>query len=229
VLYYMPMRLRVMIVLAVLLTPLAIWRIVSTRDPAPSMSPPEIAIRKDRINGNVEGLVEKVKASPPKLARRATRALGAVGAKSLPALKRILLEDKRPEVRQQAAQAVAQSVQAAAQRAKPLDSHMTEALVTAISSDDASEVRASAASALGQVYDHSNMGSLLKAMDDEDLAVRRRAFEAVTRIFGRRYIFDPDSASAERRIVIQVITTDWEALKKHIGEYHDHRRKSPKP
>jgi len=223
------MRLRVLIALAVLLTPLAIWRIACTRDSAPNMSPAEIAIRKDRINGNVEGLVEKVKASPPKLARRATRALGAVGAKSLPYLKKILLEDERPAVRQQATQAVVLSVQAAAQRAKPLDSHMTDALVTAISSDNASEVRASAASALGQLYDHRNMGALLKAMDDEDPAVRRRAFEAVTRIFGRRYIFDPNSTSDKRQIVIRLIATDWEVHKKHVGEYHDRRRKSPKP
>jgi len=223
------MRLRILIVIVVLLTPLVIWRVVSTRDAAPSMSPAETAIREDRINGNVEGLVEKVKTSPPKLARRATRALGAVGAKSLPALKKILSEDKRPEVRQQAAHAMAQSIKAAAQPAKPLDMQTTAALVTAVSSDKAPEVRASAASVLGHLYDYNNMDSLLKAMDDEDLNVRRKAYEAVSRIFGRRYEFNTNSPSAERKVVIQAIAKDWEVHKKHVGEYHDKHRKSPKP
>ena len=227
--YYIPMRLRVLIAITVLLTPLVIWRIVSTRNAAPSMSPAEIAIRKDRLNGNVEGLVKKIKTSPPKLARRATRALGSVGLKSLPSLNKILLEDKRPEVRQQAAQAVAQSVRASAQTTDPFAKEMTAALVTAISSDKAPEVRASAASALGQLYDYRNMKSLLKAMDDENLDVRRRAFEAVTRIFGRRYEFNPNSTSDKRQIVIKAITEDWEVHKELVGEYHDNLRKSPKP
>ena len=193
------------------------------------MSREEIAIREDRLSGNVEGLVEKVKAYPPKLARRATRALGAVGAKSLPALKKILLEDKRPEVRQQAAQAMAQSVHAATQTIKPIDKKMTTALVTAVSSDEIPEVRASAASALGQLYDHSNMKSLLKAMDDDDLTVRRKAYEAVSRIFGRRYEFNPNSPSPERQAVIKGIAKDWQSFKNHVGKYHDDNRKSPKP
>lgn len=226
--YYIPMRIRILIVVAVLLTPLAVWRIVSSRNSAPDRSPEEIAIRKDRIAGNVEGLAKKVKTFPPKYARKAVRAFGPGGAKSLPLLKKVLLEDKRSEIRQQAAQTMAQAVQVAARKDKPLARQMTSALVTALSRDKTPEVRASAAAALGQVYDYNNMASLLKAMDDKDLTVRRRAFEAVTRIFGRRYIFNPNSAPDKRQIVIRAINADWEIHKKPVGNYHDRNRKSLK-
>lgn len=227
--YYIPMRLRILIAIAVLLIPLVVWRILSTQDAAPPMSPEEIVIREDRLSGNIEGLAEKVKTYRPRYAKKAVRNMGPAGAKSLPFLKKILLKDNRSEIRQLAAQTMAQAIQVAAQKTKPLDKRMTDALVTALSSDEVPEVQASAASALGQVYDYSNMASLLKAMDSKHLAVRRRAFEAVTRIFGRRYEFNPNSASDKRQIVIQAITADWEIHKKYIGKYHDNRRKSPKP
>jgi len=223
------MRLRILIATAVLLTPLVVWRVVATRDAPPPMTPEEIAIRKDRISGNVEGLAKKVENLPPKFAKKAVRAMASGGTKSLPFLKKILRKNKRPEIRQQAAQTMAQTLQKTARKAKPLDKKMTDALVEAVLSDKAPEVRASAASALGQVYDYSNMASLLKAMDDESLAVRRRAFEAVSRIYGRRYEFNPNSASSKRQIVIQAIAADWEAHKKHVGEYHDRRRKPTEP
>ena len=225
---YIPMRLRVLIAIAVLLTPLVIWRIVSTGDAAPDMSPEEIAIREDRLNGNVEGLVEKVKTYPPKFAKKAVRNLGPGGARSLPFLNKIMLEDKRPEIRQHAAQAAAQAIQVATPKDEPLDERMTDALVTVLSSDKSPEVRAKVASVLGQLYDYNNMASLLKAMDDEHLAVRRKAFEAVTRIFARRYKFKPDGASDKRKAVIQLIAEDWKVYKTHVGEYHDRHRKSSK-
>jgi HEAT repeat protein len=222
------MRLRILIGIAVVLTPLVIWRILSSGEAGPALSSGEIAIREDRINGNVEALVEKVKTSPSKLARRATHALGSVGAKSLPALKIILLEDKRPEIREQAAQALAESVHAAVPNAKPITRQMTAALVSAIENDKTPEVRASAVSALGRLYDYNNMASLLKAMDDEDRRVRVRAHQAVTRIFGRRYEFNPDAPTDKRQDVIKIIEQHWQGMKDSVGEYHDANRKPEK-
>jgi HEAT repeat protein len=219
-----PMRLRILIGLCVVLTPLVIWRIVSSGDPAPTIGPEVAAIQKDLDDGNIDGLVKKVKTYSPKHARRATRALGYAGRKSLPALKRILLEDKRPEIRQQAALAMVNPVKASVPANKTITKQMTAALVTAIATDKAPEVRAAAASVLGRVYDYENMDSLLKAMDDENLNVRRRAYQAVTRIFGRKYLFNPTRSSAKRQVIIQEIDTAWQVYKSHVGDYRDTHR-----
>jgi hypothetical protein len=61
-------------------------------------------------------------------------------------------------------------------------------------------------------------------MDDEDLNVRRRAYQAVTRIFGRKYIFNPTSSSAKRQVIIQLIEKDWQVHKSHVGDYRDTHR-----
>ncbi|MCP4376455.1 MAG: HEAT repeat domain-containing protein [bacterium] len=225
---YIPMRLRILIAITVLLVPLVAWSIISRPSDAPDMSPEEIAIGEDRINGNVDGLAEKASTYKPKFAKKAIRAMGHGGRKSIPTLKKILQDDKRPELKQQAAMAMAKAIMVAAEEDKPLDSQMTAPLVTALN-DKTPEVRASAADALGQVYDYSNMPSLLKAMDDEDLLVRRKAYNAVTRIFGRKYIFDVNSPSPKRKIIIKTIATDWNVHKQHVGKYHDHHRKTPKP
>lgn len=223
-----PMRLRILIGIAVVLTPLVIWRVVSSGGPADPTTPDEVAIENDRKSGNVDGLVEKVKTLSPKLARKATRALGAVGAKSAPALQKILIEDKRPEVRQQAAHSMALAIKASVETNKPIPKKLTTALVAAASKDESPEVRASAIKAMGQVYDYDNMTLLLNKMDDDDLNVRRKAHDAVSRIFGRRYEFNANGTPKERRAVIAVIDQDWRAFKKQIGDYHDVNRNKPK-
>jgi HEAT repeat protein len=225
---YIPMRLRILIAITVLLVPLVAWSIVSSPSGAPGRSPEELAIDEDRINGNVDGLAEKARTYKPEFAKKAVRAMGHGGRKSIPTLRTILQDDKRPELRQQAAMAMAKAIMVAAEKDKPLDSSMTAPLVIALN-DETPEVRASAADALGQVYDYSNMSSLLKAMDDEHLIVRRKAYNAVTRIFGRKYIFDANSPSPKRKIIIKTIATDWNVHKGMVGKYHDHHHKIPKP
>ncbi|MCP4379714.1 MAG: HEAT repeat domain-containing protein [bacterium] len=224
-----PMRLRIPIAITVLLAPLIAWSIISSPSGTFGMSSEEQAIDEDQINGNIDGLAEKARTYKPELAKKAVRAMGHGGKKSIPALKTILQDNKRPELRQQAAMAMAKAVMVAAEEDKPLDSQMTAPLVIALMNDKTPEVRASAADALGQVYDYSNMSSLLKAMDDEDLTVRRKAYNAVSRIFGREYIFDPNSPSPKRKIIIKAIATDWKVYEKHIGKYHDHHHKIQKP
>jgi HEAT repeat protein len=219
-----PMRLRILIGLCVVLTPLVIWRIVLSGDPAPTIEPEVAAIQKDLDDGNIEGLVKKVKTYSPKHARRAVLALGHIGRKSLPALTRILLDDKRAGVRQQAALAMAKPIQASVPANKAITKQMTAALVAALATDEAPEVRAAAISVLGRVYDYENMDSLLKAMDDEDLNVRRRAYQAVTRIFGRKYLFNPTKSSAKRKVIIQEIDKAWQVYKSHVGDYRDTHR-----
>jgi hypothetical protein len=225
---YTPMRLRVGIAITVLLIPLVVWRIVSQQNTAPDMSPEEIAIGEDRINGNVDGLAEKARTYKPKFAKKAVRAMGWGGKKAMPVLRKILLNKKRPELRPQAAMAMANVIVAVAEKDKPLDNRITAPLVTALNDEDP-ELRASAADALGQVYDYNNMPSLLRSMDDEHLIVRRKAYDAVSRIFGRKYVFNVNSPSPERKIIIKAIAADWKVHEKHVGKYHDHHRKTPKP
>jgi HEAT repeat protein len=225
---YIPMRLRILIGIAVVLTPLVIWRIVSSGGTTPSLSPEAQAIREDQISGNVEGLTEKVKTYSPQNAGRAVTILGHMGPKSQPILKAILRDDKRPEIRQLAADALAVSIQASAPAKKPLAKQTTAALVTAVATDKSPEVRAAAASALGHVYDHANMDTLLKAMDDDNMDVRRKAYQAVCRIFGREYIFNLNATSKERQVVIRGIAKDWKTFKKRVGDYRDLHRKPTK-
>jgi hypothetical protein len=224
------MRLRILIGAAIVLIPLSIWRVVSYRsDPAPNMTSEQAAIHEDRINGNVEGLVEKVKTYKTGNARRATIVLGTLGPAALPKLKTILREDTRPAVQEQAVYAIAEVVRSEVSVDKPLTKKMTVDLVEAMADEKIPPtVRAAAASSLGRIYDYNNMDSLLKAMDDKDLGVRISAHEAVSKIFGRKYKFDARVASAQRQIVIKEIAQAWETYKNRVGTYHDGNRKPAK-
>lgn len=224
-----PMRLRILIGVAIVMIPLAIWRIASYRSgSAASRTVRQAAIREDMINENVQGLVEKVTTYETVDAMRATSVLGKIGIKSLPRLKVILREDKRPEVREQAAYAIADVVQSVASVEKPITKQMTADLVDTMENEEVPAVRAAAASALGRIYDYNNMASLLKAMDDKDLGVRVSAHAAVSKIFGRKYKFEPKDPSAQRQIVIKGIAKDWEVYKNRVGTYHDVNRKPSK-
>lgn len=220
-----PMRLRILIGIAVVMVPIAVWRIISFQSDSAGLTAEQAAIREDRINGNVQGLAEKVKTYKRDDARRATSALGRIGRKSMPPLRAILREDKRPAVREQAAYAIADVVRSTAPAGKPIAKEMTADLVATIENEEVPTVRAAAASALGRLRDHSNMAALLKAMDDEDYGVRVSAHAAVSRIFGRKYVFDARLPSAKRQIVIKGIAKDWEVYKSRVGNYHDANRK----
>jgi len=224
-----PMRLRILIGVAVVIIPFCIWSIVSYRSDAPrNLTDEQAAIREDRDNGNVKGLAEKVTTYKTRNARRATIVLGTLGPAALPQLRTILREDKRPAVKEQAVYAIAEVVQSEVSVDKPITKQMTADLVEAMANEEVPTVRAAAASALARIYDYNSMASLLKAMDDKDLGVRVSAHEAVSKIFGRKYKFDAKKPSAQRQIVIKEIAQAWETYKNKVGTYHDANRKPAK-
>ncbi len=227
---YISMRLRILIALGVVLTPLAIWRMFfSSNVPAPVLSPEEAAIRKDQADGNVTGLVEKVETYSPKYAEKAVEGLGGLGPEALPLLDKVFKEDKRPKIRERVVGAMLKPILKAVKKGKPIPPKMTETLVTALANDESAAVRGGAAAALGRVYDYNSVPFLLESMDDPDASVRRKAHHAVSRIMGRRYVFDPTGPPAVRRATIKAIESDWGPMKNKVGDYHDSHRHPEKP
>jgi len=211
----MPARLCILVALAVLLGIIVIWQFTG--------SEAESEIQRHERDGNVEALVEIVQTSEPEQACKAIRAMGNIGPKSLRPLRKILLEDTRPETRVEAAVAMGQIIE------EVPDRKQTAALTTAVVEDKSPEVRAAAASSLGKTYACDDMETLLKAMDDADPDVRRRAHYAVSRIFGRTYDFDPNWPRERRLAVIKLISEAWPKHKAVVARYHKQKKKPPKP
>jgi len=91
--------------------------------------------------------------------------------------------------------------------------------------DESADVRAAAVAALGRVYACDEMETLLAAMDDPDITVRRKANAAVTRVLDRRYEYHADDPPPKRRAVIAIIRKDWPETKAETVKYHAARRK----
>jgi len=206
-----------MIGVAAVLTIWVVWSFVFASD----LSSEQAAIRRDARNGNIEGLAKKAETYPPKLAEEAIGSMAPQGAKALPALGTILLKNKNPELRAKAALTIAKAILKATPAKQPLAKEMTKILVTALKEEKESQVKADIATAIGNLRDYNNMESVLDLMGDDDPDVRRKAYVAATKIFGRKYEFNPKGQPAERKAALSNIRQAWGESQTHVGTYHD--------
>lgn len=218
-------RLTILIVATAMLTSLATWRLFLNPPPSqPNLSDAEAAIREDRLSGNIQGLLEKAYTLPPKDAEKAILAIGRTKGDSIGALRKILVADKKPRMKQRALQATAMVIRQAAKESKKLDPKMTAVLTNTLANDESAEVRGAAARTIGELYDYTNVPSLLKAMNDESIDVRRKAHRAVSRIWGRTYEFDLTAPANERQTLIDTIADDWKVHQAQVGKFLDDNR-----
>ena len=211
-----PVRLRILIAIAVVLSVVVGWRLVSGGGDRRNLGPDEARIDKLRRAGDVEALAAEIAGADEEAACRAVKAMASVGAKAVGHIERAM-QDPRPKIRQKATLAYVRAAEP--KQAAPL--------AKAARDDESPGVRAAAVTGIGRLCAYEEMETLLAAMDDPNLMVRRRAADAVAHIIGRRYRYNANDSSDKRRASIAVIRDVWAKDKKMIGRYHDHKSKKP--
>jgi len=195
-------RLRVFIGVAVVLALIVVGRFLffgGQDTSADSARGPEHArIEQLRQAKDLAGLGTQAAHTNERVARLAVGAMGRLGAEAVPKIERAL-EDKRPRVRERAATAYAQA--ARHDQAAPLAKLVRE--------DASPNVRAAAVAGLGRLCAFDEMESILAAMDDPDVAVRRRASKAATRIACVIVGYQADDPVAKRHAAIRRMRAHW--------------------
>ena len=204
-----PNRLLVLIGIGLLLLAFLAGRWLIFGDDNGEAEDPQLAqIRQFQESGDVEGLAERVGRGDALVAGRAVEALGRVGSRSLRHIE-AAMHDPRPRVREKAATAFA--------RVARYDN--ARSLARMATKDESPNVRAAAVSGLGKLAAFDEMDTILAAMSDPDLAVRRRAGRAARKIACAEVGYDPEAPPAERRVAIERMRSVWKAEKDRAGQY----------
>lgn len=203
-------RLRILAGVAVVLALVVAGKLVLFGDDeTPHAQDPNFArIEKLRRDKDVSALAKEASGADVEVCRRAVGALGRVGRESLPTLERAL-RDGRAAVRERAATSFSQV--AGPQDAAPLAEMARE--------DESADVRAAAVSGLYHMRAFEQMESLLAAMDDPDVVVRRRAATAAVRIIGIGVGYKADDPPAKRRADIQEMRAVWLEQEARVRRY----------
>ena len=173
----------------------------------------------DRINrlqkqGNAAALEQEVEKADPRAACAAVRALGRMGPQAQPQIEKAL-RSPHAEVRQEAALVYPRAAQGTT--APPLAS--------AARTDEESNVRAAAVTALGHMRAVDEIETLLAAVEDPDPLVRQRAAEAIARIMGR--IYDFSGTPQQRQQAAATVRERWRIEAQPLRDYHQ-KRLAPK-
>ena len=212
-------QLGVSVAAALALTAVLIWRLATSQeDDLSGLDPDAARIEQHRREGNVEALAAEIEKPDAQVAALAVDALGRLGPKALPHIRRAIRDTRRP-VRERAVLALART----ASRGR------TNLLAERAVRDEAASVRAAAVTALARLRAHDQMESLLDALGDGDRMVRQRAAQAFIRItgvdFGFRADVPPDDP-AQLELVTRMRSA-WKGMKARVLRYHAVRGKSP--
>jgi HEAT repeat protein len=203
-----PLRLVILIGVAVVLGGIAIGRFVLPQrvDPPRGPDPAAERIEKHRREKNVKALAKEIGSKKESTARRAVAALGRIGTEAMGHIKEAMA-DPRPRVRERAAQAFADAGRH--DEAAPLAKMVRE--------DRSANVRAAAVSGLEHMFAFDQMDTIIAAMDDQDVAVRRRASAAARRFSGVVVGYKAEDPPDKRRAAIATLREVWEREK--AGRY----------
>lgn len=205
-----PWPLRLLLCVALILAGVAIWRLVTDGDDSVAgLDPVAGRIGRYRRRGDLDALAREAAGGDAAVAVQAVEALGYAGPGSVPYLERAM-KDPRPEVREAAAIALGRAA----------DRDRTGALVRAVSADRSPNVRAAAATALGVMYAYNEMPKLLKALDDPDRMVRRRAAAATRRITGIDFGYRADAPREQRRRIVARMRALWPRMEQNLRDYY---------
>jgi hypothetical protein len=219
------LRLRVLIGVAVVLAVLAAVRLIffgGDGADARQRGPDFARIQRHRREKNVAALSKEVARPDEKVARWAVEAMGQIGPEAMPQITQAM-DDRRERVREKAATAFSQVAR-----------HDQAAPLARLARDDESpNVRAAAVSGLSRLFAFEEMETLLAAMDDPDLAVRRRASKAATRIACVAVGYKAEDPPAKRRAAIQRMRAHWQKEKESARQYWnmilEHRAAKKRP
>jgi len=203
-------RLRILVGIAVVLALVVAGKLLLFGDSETryAQDPNFARIEKLQRDKDVSALAKEVSGADVEVAGRAVGALGRVGPESVPTIKRAM-RDKRATVRQKAATSFSQV--ARPQDAAPLAEMARE--------DESPEVRAAAVSGLYHMRAFEQMESLLAAMNDPDIVVRRRAATGAVRIIGIGVDYKPGDPPAKRRAAIREMRAIWLEQEARVRRY----------
>jgi HEAT repeat protein len=201
------MRPRILIGIAVILAAAAaVFFLVGGSD---DRGDPNLAqIDKLREKRDIPALAAKVSDSSEVVARHAVGALARLGPGSLPEIRKAM-QDPRPGVREAAATGFAQ-----------VGRHEEGApLVKLVREDESANVRAAAVSGLDRMCAFDEMETIIAAMDDPDVIVRRRAGKAATRFACADVGFRADDPPDKRQAAIERMRALWREEKDRARRY----------
>ncbi len=205
----MPLRLRILICVAVVCALVTAWRFLIYE--GGDTDAVRSRILKLERDGDVDGLAEMIPDSDVPVACLVLAALGRIGTDA--AVEHIVraTEDQRPRVRAAAASGYANA------RAKP-----DAAPLSRLARDEDPGVRATAVAGIGRMYAYDEMDTLLWVMaNDSDVMTCRNAAQAAAAIFGRSYRYTPDADRATRTRQVAIISSEWQREKDTVGRYHE--------
>ncbi len=162
-----------------------------------------------RESANIPALEQIVKSAPPEEARRALMAISQVGGPQAVQPLRNATKAENWKLREVAVLALPRVTKR---------EHIDD-LADLLKNDSAPQVRAAAATALGQVYACKMVPSLVDALGDKDPQVQQQAKWAVVRICG----IEPgyESAADEAKHQQKYFKSFWNIYGKTITRYHE--------
>jgi hypothetical protein len=175
----------------------------SDPDAPPVPAPPE---ETDAAGGKTDG-------PAPEALRERIRVLARGGIQSRREIEPFL-EHPHPAAREEAALAYPRVAEGTA----------APALARLATDDPAPDVRAAAVTAIGHMRAMDEMDAILRALEDPDALVRRRAAEAASRITGQRY--DVNVSPEAWRRTVEEIRALWQNHGATLRAYHERRAPS---
>ncbi|MFO8011914.1 MAG: HEAT repeat domain-containing protein [Phycisphaerae bacterium] len=147
-------------------------------------------------------------APAPEALRERIRILARGGTRSRPEIEPFL-EHPHPAAREEAALAYPRVAEGTA----------APALARLATADPVRDVRAAAVTAIGHMRAMDEMDAILRALEDPDGLVRRRAAEAASRITGQRY--DVNVSPEAWRRTVEEIRALWQNHGATLRTYHE--------
>ncbi len=203
------MRTKILIVIAALLAVVVGANVFfGGSDPDGQEDPVVRKIQELADAEDVAGLAEQVRGSDERSAGIALLAMGKLGAAARPHIERAMT-DARPAVREKAATAFSRV--AVRQEATKL-AEMAQG-------DSSANVRAAAVSGLRRMQAFQEMEAVLRALEDPDPIVRRRASQAATKFAGVTVQYDPEGSREQIRQGARRMRQYWESEKAGLTRY----------
>jgi hypothetical protein len=219
------MKLKLLLAAAAVLGILVVW--IAPWSSAPALAELDAHMEQLRTEGNVEALESEVQSKDVKRAKRAVETLGYLGRSSIEkrdvSIKKIrvtMKNDSRPEIRQAAVIAYAKVMEKTSPKKQD-----PAPLGNIARTDKSKDVRICTITALGNMGAYEELETLLQAMNDDDLTIRRRAAEAVVLVIRRRYTFHPNASPKQRLKEIDRIRHFWKFYQDNVTKFHNDKRK----
>ena len=171
-------------------------------------------------SGDVKALEAEALQGQPDRAIHAVQALGRMGPKALPSIRRAMAAPE-PKVR-------AAAVTAFSRVARHDDASDAARLAR---QDESPRVRAAACRALGSMVACREVDALVEALDDGSEDVRRHAYAAFQRIACITIDYRADDPPGKRRAALDVLHAVWPRYRPRVIEYWEiiGKRREGKP